>query len=136
MLRVTSDSIHTGSCGSQSSLRRLGSPWRNVRLNVIISEALSKNAMKPYFHCISCTRHPQRNAARYTPRLGDLIAWRVSAQVMDQGLVPTYLQLRHANLSLRGSGQSRARWPFSSQLTHLTPTRSTSSASSVQPRTV
>lgn len=136
MSRVGSRSIHTGSYGRQSYLRRSGSPWQNVQLIVMISEALSRNAIKPYLRYTSCTRHPQRNAAQYTPKLGDPTAWTVSVQDMNQGLVPTYLQFRQANLSLRGSGQSRARWPFSSQFTHLTPTRSTSRASSEQPRIV
>ena len=47
-----------------------------------------------------------------------------------------YPQLRQANLSLRFSVQSRARWPGWSQLTHLTSTLSTCVRSSLQPREV
>lgn len=48
----------------------------------------------------------------------------------------TYPQLRQTYLSRRGSGQSRARCPTLSQLTHLTSTRSMTARSSLQPLTV
>lgn len=46
----------------------------------------------------------------------------------------SYPQLRHANGSRRGSGQSRARWPTALQFTHFTSTRSTGARSSLQLR--
>ena len=49
----------------------------------------------------------------------------------------THWHLRQANLSLRATVQSRARWPTSSQLTHFTSTLSGFPRdSSVQPRVV
>ena len=53
-----------------------------------------------------------------------------------RGVVVSYPQLRQANWSRRGSGQSRARCPTALQLTHFTSTRSIRERSSLQLRAI
>ena len=101
-----------------------------------MKRGLSKTRFIPSLHrrhsTPSAVRGLGQSAALCSEDLHHFISQTL--HVIPHQLSRTYPQFRHANLSTRGSGQSRARCPTALQLTHLTSTRSCRARSSLQLR--